>query len=78
AAANRGPHRSQAGAPDRILGIGHDLRMEIDDLLHVAVLLPDVHPVAGMRIVRHDVAHDVLEQRLLLPPALLAEIADDE
>ena len=52
--------------------------MTVDHLLHVAVLLIDVHPVRRARIVLHHVLDDALQQRLLVLQPLVGEIAHDE
>ena len=70
--------RSLPGAADGFDRIVDRFRMPVDDLFHVAVLLLDLHAVAGARIVLHHVTDDPLQQRLFLLQPRDGEVAHDE
>ena len=59
--------RREAGAADGFHRVVDDLGVTVDHLLHVAVLLLDLHPIGRARKVLHHVFDDAFQQLLPFP-----------
>src|SRR3954453_5334117 len=78
AAADGGLYRNLPRASDRLHRVVDDLRMSINDLLHIPILLLDLQSVSRTRKIFQHVFDNAFKQVFLLLQTFISEIAHDE